>query len=117
MRVVSVAIVVEGSWWEGDPEGGAAGYTEDWDVLEPGRGAAAHWGAMAGAARMAAVDEGAVRGVEDAARGLPAAAVGAEPAHTSLPAADGRPVAGRHRASRPSRGRSRIVTHRRGPVR
>ncbi|WP_161968428.1 BTAD domain-containing putative transcriptional regulator [Curtobacterium oceanosedimentum] len=88
IAVLAVAIGAECARWEGDPEAAAAGYTEAWDVVQPGRGAAAHWALMAGAARIAAVDEAAVRRVEDAATGLPAAAVGAEPAHTSLPAAE-----------------------------
>ncbi len=57
----------------GDFATAAAGYTEAWDVVQPGRGSAAHWALMAGAARIAAVDEAAAARSGGAATGLPAA--------------------------------------------
>lgn len=73
IAVLAVAITAECARWEGDLAVGAAGYTEAWDVVQPGRGGAAHWALMAGAARIAAVDEAEAGRRDEGGAGLPAA--------------------------------------------
>ncbi len=57
IAVLAVAITAECDRHEGNLDAAAAGYTEAWDVVQPARGPAAQWALMAGAARIAAVDE------------------------------------------------------------
>ena len=59
IAVLAVAITAECDRHEGNLDAAAAGYTEAWDVVQPARGPAAQWALMAGAARIAAVDEAA----------------------------------------------------------
>ncbi len=73
IAVLAVAITAECARYEGDLAGAAAAYAAAWDVVQPGRGPAAHWALTAGAARIAAVDEAGAGRSDGAAPGLPAA--------------------------------------------
>ena len=73
IAVLAVAITAECARSEGDLAAAATGYATAWDVVQPGRGPAAHWALMAGAARIAAADEADVDRSGGAAPGLPAA--------------------------------------------
>ena len=73
IAVLAVAITAECARYEGDLAASAAGYTEAWDVVQPGRGSAVHWALMAGAARIAAVDEAEAARSGGGATSLPAA--------------------------------------------
>ncbi|GGL79682.1 AAA family ATPase [Curtobacterium sp. Csp1] len=55
--VLALAIDAECARWAGDPDRAAAAYTAAWDLLRDPRTRAVHWRLMAGAARIAAVDE------------------------------------------------------------
>jgi len=65
--VLAVAIGAECLRFEGDLDGAAAQYTAAWDWVLPHRKATPHWTVMAGAARIAAVDEAALRAADGAA--------------------------------------------------
>ena len=57
--VLVAAITAECARTEGDPERAAATYRSAWDLVLPARRRAPHWVLMAGAARIASVDEAA----------------------------------------------------------
>ena len=64
--VLAVAIDAECLRFEGDPAGAAARYVSAWEWVVPYRKQTPHWTMMAGAARIAAVDEAVVRGDDGA---------------------------------------------------
>ena len=73
IAVLAVAITAECARYEGDLVAAATAYATAWDVVQPGRGPAAHWALMAGAARIAAVDEAGAGRSDGAAPSLPTA--------------------------------------------
>lgn len=70
--VLAVAIGAECLRFEGDLDAAAAQYTAAWDWVLPHRKATPHWTVMAGAARIAAVDEAALGAPDGAAPRLQA---------------------------------------------
>jgi predicted ATPase/DNA-binding SARP family transcriptional activator len=64
--VLAVAIGAECLRFEGDLAAAAAQYTSAWDWVLPHRKATPHWTVMAGAARIAAVDEAALHAADGA---------------------------------------------------